>query len=121
MSFPFDYLKPEFNRPDIYSEQSTIKGPHGSSRKDQSIISNLLIIVISALIFITLIAWADVLRSYIDSIHVNEIIKSQTKSRLWFAIFITLISCFSLTILYYFYYIYKQYGHRDFTDVLSGQ
>lgn len=121
MSFPFDYLKPELNRPDIYSEQSTIKSPRGPSGKNQSFISNILIIVISALIFITLIAWADVLRSYIDSININEIIKSQTKSRFWFAIFITLISCFTCLILYYFYHNTKKFGHRDFIDFLTEQ
>jgi len=119
MSLPFDYLDPKLNRPDLYSEQSTIKSKRAVSKPGQSVIANLLVIIMSSLIFITIFAWADVLRSYLDSLHVNEIIKNQTNSRIWFAILATLITCLSLVIIYYFYYDIKQHGHKDFVDTLG--
>lgn len=108
MEMPFDYLKPEVNRPDLYESRSTIQQSRGVTNTNKNVISTLAIIFISGLIFITLVAWADVLRSYIDTIYVDKIINRQAKSRLIFAIVITIISLLSSLIIGYFVLKYNK-------------
>ena len=100
-----DYLRPEVSRPDIYEERSflvkDLHGPNPKDRRDKSkpntnklgtLLYTIGVIILSALIFVTIIAWVDVLRSWFDSKYVNSIISIQTKSRIYFSITITIIA-----------------------------
>lgn len=108
-----DYLRPDIARPDIYERESYIvKDIHGSNlssetrkRADNTFIYTVGIILLSALIFITFVAWADVLRSWYDSMFVNSIISTETISSLYYAITITIISIV-ITIILLLFWIY---------------
>lgn len=122
-----DYLSEDINRPDLYEERSFIvKDIHGPSdrRKTSSVVAlgtgtaspstkgrnlgSLLytigIIILSAAIFITLVSWSDVLRSWFDTKYVNPIIGDQLKSRIYFATTITIISIIVISLLLWLWY-----------------
>jgi len=104
-----DYLRPDINRPDIFEERSVVvKDVHGSSndksQNDQSskyknLLYTVVIIIVSAIIFILAISWTDVLRSWFDTKYVNPIIQEQYLSRLYFAITITIIGLVLLLLM----------------------
>lgn len=60
----------------------------------ESIISTISIIVVSGLIFIILVAWADVLRTYMSSYYLPSIDILDAKAKLAFAIVATIIGFF---------------------------
>lgn len=98
------------NRPDLYTQETVLaKNPKGviPKLKKLNIIDTFVIIVLSGLIFITLFSYADVIRSYIDSIHINNVIKSQTKSRFYFAIVSTVITILACLIAFIIYKIFN--------------
>jgi hypothetical protein len=109
-----DYLRPDINRPDLFEDQSVIvKDVHGpSNEKSQSNQSSkyknmfytIMIIIVSAIIFIVAISWTDVLRSWFDTKYVNPIIQEQYLSRLYFAITITIIGLVLLLLLGFLWY-----------------
>ena len=114
-----DYLQPEINRPDLYEERSfvikDIRGPSSSSMKKRDVtdvhktkmnapLYTIAIIILSAVIFITLVSWADVLRSWFDTKYINPIIGQQLKSRIYYASTITIIGFIVLIVLGLWYY-----------------
>jgi len=109
-----DYLQPEINRPDLYEQQSfivkDIRGPSASqmNKSDVTILYTIGIIILSAVIFITFVSWADVLRSYFDSKYINPIIETQTKARIYYAITITLISLIIVVLLFWAWLYFKR-------------
>ena len=103
-------LQPEIMRPDLYVEGSMpgrgiarpmTSTPGSGSSSGPTIISTLGIIFLSALIFVTLVAWLEVLRSYIDSEVVNEVIKEVTKARLYYALIVTGIAVIGMIIMFW--------------------
>lgn len=124
-----DYLNEDINRPDLYEEQSFIvKDIHGPSSTDNqvknknihyhyhqwnpmkgknitAILYTVGIIILSAAIFITLVSWADVLRSWFDSHYINSLIEEQLRSRIYFAITVTIISIITIFILFWLWWI----------------
>lgn len=70
------------------------------------------LIIASAAIFLTLAAWSNVLLSWYDSIYVSPALSSITKSRLYFAITLTIISIIVIVVLLLLWYYYTI--HRGF-------
>lgn len=107
----FDYLQPSINRPDIFEERTSMKSSiyKGKQKSDTTIqvISTLSLVILSAFLFITIVAWATVLQSYIDSRVINPIIAPVTKARLWYAIVVTIITVVVLTLALWLYFSYK--------------
>ena len=107
----FDYLQPSINRPDIFEERTSMKSSiyKGKQKSDTTIqvISTLSLVILSAFLFITIVAWATVLQSYIDSRVINPIIAPVTKARLWYAIVVTIITIVVLTLALWLYFSYK--------------
>lgn len=69
------------------------------------------LIIFSAAIFLTLAAWSNVLLSWYDSMYVNPVVSSVTKSRLYFAITLTIISIIIIAVLillWYYFTIHRQ-------------
>jgi len=66
-----------------------------------TIISTLGIIFLSALIFVTLVAWLEVIRSYIDFKVVNEVIKEVFKARFYYALVVSAIALFGVGVMYW--------------------
>lgn len=117
----FDYLQPTVNRPDLFEKTAyPISGGGGGSpksfqRQDTegkerspyiSLYYTLGLIVVSAAIFLSLAAWANVLLSWLDSIYVSSMIEIVTQARLYYAIIITVISIIVITILLYIWYYF---------------
>lgn len=102
-------LRPEINRPDIYEEKITYRPPHENITDKKESVKNIIlttsIIIISAFIFIFVVAWFGVLQSYLDYLIINPIIESQVKSRLFYAGLVTLIT---LLIFMIFFLIYPK-------------
>ena len=127
----FDYLNPDVNRPDLFAAKaypiqnmgggsSSRKRSFQTDRKDDSdhrplyvtLFYTIGLIVLSALIFITFVSWANVLLSWLDSIYISPIIATATKSRLYYAVIITAISLIVIALLlglWYYYTIYQDY------------
>lgn len=103
----FDYLNPDILRPDLYEQQSyivkDIRGP-SSTNQTNSIYYTIAVIILSAVIFVVIVAWTDVLRSWFDSKYINSIISLQTKSRIYFAITVSIIGFIVISIIFYLYY-----------------
>lgn len=98
---PYLYIKPEFIRSEYQEKTLLERRVHGPSKEDvnTTIWFTLVIIVISALIFITFIAWADVLRTWFEIKYgVREITPSITPG-LYYAVVITIISLVILSFL----------------------
>jgi hypothetical protein len=108
----FDYLAPDINRPDIFSDRTSIKSSisRGQNRPSTvaQVLSTLGLVVLSGFLFVTIVAWATVLQSYLDSIFINPIINSLTVSRLWYAGIVTAITLIVLIISVWFFIIYKR-------------
>jgi H+/Cl- antiporter ClcA len=100
-----DYLRPDVFRPDLY-EKEFVRDIHGPSdrRSRNPLIYTIGIIIISALIFISLVAWADVLRSWFDSQFVNSIIAAETTSTLYYAITVSVFCIALIILLLWIYY-----------------
>ena len=111
-----EYLRPDIMRPDLYESKSFIVGDiHGPSNIDKkhskasakdNYMSTLIIIFVSAIIFVTIVSWCDVLRSYYDSKFVNDIIKAQTKARIYYASTCTIILIITLIVAFL---VWKKY------------
>lgn len=69
------------------------------------LINSVIIVLISAFLFISLFAWAEVIKSYIDSVIVSSEYKKYSKSKLVFAIVITVISIVMIILFYKLYTI----------------
>jgi uncharacterized Tic20 family protein len=67
------------------------------------------LIILSAAIFLTIAAWSNVLLSWFDSIYVSPAVNPITKSRLYFAITLTIISFFVIIILLLLWYYFTIY------------
>lgn len=93
-------------RPDLFTESSVFGKPKGTIPKLTNVLDTFVIIILSALIFITIFSYADVIRSYIDSKYINKVIKSQVKSRIYFSIISTLITIFVCLITFFLYKIF---------------
>lgn len=129
----FDYLRPEINRPDLFEQQAyQIQGGGGgntrslmrnigsqtpqsvqrydASGNERSPLLSLYytvgLIVLSAAIFLTLAAWSNVLLSWFDSMYVSPIVSTVTRSRLYFAITITIISLLVIVALIALWYYF---------------
>jgi hypothetical protein len=131
----FDYLQPNLNRPDLFSQRAyplsggagggsaglrTLKRrtddtpnsiqKHKSSGEERSpliaVYYTLGLIVVSAAIFLSLAAWSNVLLSWFDSIYVSPVVDLVTKSRLYFAITITIIALVVVGILLIIWYYF---------------
>lgn len=118
----FDYVRPEINGPDLFEQQAyqiqrggggspaSVQRHKANSSIDRSpfigLFYTLGLILVSAAIFITLVAWSNVLLSWLDSQYVNPIISSVTTSRLYFATIITIISVIVVTILLLIWYYF---------------
>ena len=112
----FDYLQPNINRPDIFEERTTAKssiykGQPKSSTAIQ-VISTLSLVILSAFLFITIVGWAAVLQTFIDSKVINPIIEPVVRARLWYAIIVTIITIIVLGIALWLYFNYKN-THPD--------
>lgn len=109
-----DYLRSEINRPDLYEEQTTMRSSILRKKLDTSnIVITIGTIIISAFIFITIVAWASVLQSFFDYLFINAIILSQFKARLVYAVVITIISFVLCTILLYWYINHYNPKHNN--------
>ena len=88
-----DNITPEINRPKhlIYTKDNSIPSPQ------RSIFYTLGVIVLSVALFLTLAAWSNVLLSWFDSKYVDPALATITKSRLYFAIILTIISVSIIT------------------------
>ncbi len=84
-----------------------IHGPVSSHQ--ETIVYTIGVIVISAFIFITLISWADVLRSLFDSKYIDPILSARIRSTLYYAITVTIISVILVAILVLMWLYYKSY------------
>ena len=122
----FDYLQPGINRPDLFNQRAypmTGGGGGGSSLKSLqknntygerspyiTLYYTIGLIVVSALIFITIAAWFNLLMSWLDSIYINSVIEIVTRSRLYYAIIVTIISFVTILILLliWYYFTVKQ-------------
>lgn len=120
-----DYLSPGINRPDLYQQRAYPIQPSGggSARSIQRMTASgeertptvtlyytVGLIILSAAIFLTLAAWSNVLLSWYDSIYVSPLVASVTKSRLYFAITLTIISIVVVALLiliWYYFTVYK--------------
>lgn len=107
----FDFLSPDINRPDVFSDRTTIKSSISKGKNKPSttaqVLSSIGLIILSGFLFVTIVAWATVLQSYLDSYFINPIITSLTKSRLWYAIIVTILTIIVLIITISLYIIYK--------------
>lgn len=116
----FDYLQPTINRPDIFEERTSMKSSiyRGRQKSDTTlhVISTLSLVILSGFLFITIVAWAAVLQSYIDSKVINPIIATVTKARLWYALIVTIITIIVLTIALWLYFSYKN-SHPDTSEL----
>ena len=103
----FDYLSPSVNRPDVFLDRTNIKssiyrGKPGGS--DTKVWATLALVILSAFIFVTIVAWATVLQSYLDAKIVNPIIGPLVTSRLWYAVIVTIITIVLLVGAVFLYY-----------------
>lgn len=64
------------------------------------------LILLSAAIFLSLAAWSNVLLSWFDSMYVNPVVSTVTKSRLYFAITLTIISILVIIALIAIWYYF---------------
>lgn len=62
-----DYVRPELVDTSIPKRPDVIHGPTSTSGSQQSLLYTIVIIILSALIFITFVAFADVIRTAYDS------------------------------------------------------
>ena len=106
MTSAFEYL--DINRPDLFSEKSTVKQTKGVVKTEENILTTIIIVFVSAMVFITLVAWADLLRSYLDSKIIDKIIEKQTKSRFIFAMAVTFITIMIFILCSWIYQSYHE-------------
>ena len=105
-----DFLQDDILQPDFFEERSlfskSIRGAPrsvGASATPEKNWSGLLytvgIIILSAAIFITVVGWLEVLRTLLDSVYVNDVIKTQIKSRVYYALIVSTLSLLVVAIL----------------------
>lgn len=97
-----DYLRRDNFRPNEFEDTTTIK-PHlvSANKNSTKIISILSLIILSALIFIAVVAWATVLQTYLDTSIVTSDLLSTAESRLCYASIITIITILAALIYYW--------------------
>ena len=106
-----DYLRPDVARPDIYEDESfvvkDIRGPTPSDDHDDHTLKSLaytvMVIILSAALFILAVAWADVLRSWFDSHDIDAVIQKQLYSRIKYASCITVIAIVIILLCLFFW------------------
>lgn len=102
-----DYLLPEINRPDLYERANIAElGPRKGPNPDLTILQTIATIILSAFIFIVIVAWFAVLQVYYDTVYVNDIIKSALKSRLVYAITATIITVVVFILFFLIYFLW---------------
>jgi hypothetical protein len=107
-----DFLQDDIIDPDFFEERTlfpkgvrTATSRNTSNEKNWSgLLYTVGIIILSAAIFVTVVAWLEVLRSLLDSIYVKDdmnkdVIKTHIKSRLYYALIVTTLSLTVSTIL----------------------
>lgn len=98
---PNIYLGEEVSRPDLYVERMGMDSDIVKGRHTTKIFRNILIIVMSAFIFIAIVGWANVLRVGYDTLWVNEVILPEFYSTLYYALTVTGISLVVCGIIYW--------------------
>lgn len=102
-----DYLNPLINRPDLFEETTTVRSSIVKTPpKTTQMMTTLMTIVLSAFIFVTIVAWFSLLQAYYDSIIVNSVIAPLVTARLYYSITVTIITIIMFGI---FIYIYMKY------------
>lgn len=102
----FDYLTPEVNRPDLFEERYTMRssaGRRSNPNSSNQIIITLMTVILSAFIFLTIVAYGSIAQVYFDSIVVSEVITPLVESRFYYAVTVTFAT---LVIGVLFWYIY---------------
>lgn len=107
----FDNLEAEINRPDLFLDQTTqrsgIKRSDRNLQREHQLISAIVVVALSGFLFITVVGWATVLQSYLDSKFVNPVIANVTKSRLYYAIIVTIITIIVVIVVAYIFLKYQ--------------
>lgn len=119
-----DYLQPNINRPDLYYQRAypIAGGGGGGSNRALSVQRNkadtterppiysvyytLGIIVLSAAIFISLVAWSNALLSWVDSIYVSPALRPVTVARIQFAWIMTGIALIVIGLALFLWYVF---------------
>ena len=100
---PYIYLRPDFVTENYENKTLLQCRVHGPSEEENTTVwYTVIIIVISALIFITLIAWADVLRTWFEARYGNREIAPILLPGLLYAIAITIIATIAMVVLLFF-------------------
>ena len=84
---------------DVIEEDADPEVPRG---RPANIILSIETIIISALIFIAILAWFEFIRSWFDNVFDDEVVHniSAIFHRLWYAIFITVLALILIYIVY---------------------
>ena len=78
--------------PRLYTDKETTLHSKGVVKTDENILTTILVVFVSAMIFITLVAWVDFIKSYLDAKIIDKFIEKQTKSRFIFSMTVSFIS-----------------------------
>jgi hypothetical protein len=98
---PNIYLDEEIGRPDLYTKRMTLDSDITKGHHTTKIFRNILVIVMSAFIFISIVGWANVLKIGYDTLWVNEVILPEFYSTLYYAATVTGISLIGCSIIYW--------------------
>lgn len=105
---PLDYLDPAVNRPDLYAEKTINRSSISKGVKTNGeLLSSIIIIILSAFIFVTIVAWFSVLQLWFDEMFVAEAVHPAVTSRLYYAIVTTIITIAVSLLVYIFYHIWR--------------
>ncbi|CAH6419306.1 Hypothetical protein HVR_LOCUS507 [uncultured virus] len=93
-----------FTKRSTASSGGQVEDSFTKGRKFGAVLYTVGVIVLSAAIFITLVSWADVLRSWFDTKYINPIIGQQLKARIYFATTITIIAIIVIALLFWLWW-----------------
>ena len=97
------FLQGEALRPDLF-EEATAPGRGvmrpATGAAGGGLAGTLGIIFLSAFIFVTLVAWLEVVRAYIDARVVNEVIYETARARVYYALAVTAIAASGLLLMF---------------------
>lgn len=98
-----DYLQPDINRPDLYERDSVVRDPAGVvQRPGKRLLESIVLICISAFLFIAIFSWANVLKVYYDSIFVSSLITQEFYATLYYSLTVTGVCIVVASLLIYF-------------------
>lgn len=122
-----DYLSPTINRPDLYANNSypipkstggTLTGAANKKNSESSAFTSIIytfgLITVSACLFVIIVAWANVLQTWLDSVYVSQVVDPVTHSRFVFACLVSLIGLLIIIILvsvWYYIFIKNNNNH----------